>query len=385
MEQTVYLDYNATTPLDERVLQTMMPYLTGQFGNASSRQHAFGWVADEAVNIARKKVARLIGAGAEEIYFSSGATESVNLAIKGVYEAYQSAGSHMVCLATEHKAVLDTYEYLHRRGAEITVLPVGQDGIADLELFAQSLRKDTLLASVMLANNETGVLQPIEAIAEICAAKNVLLFCDATQAAGKIQVNVRSMNIPLLALSAHKMYGPKGTGALYISRKNPRVSIVAQLHGGGHEGGKRSGTLNVPGIAGMGKAAELGLLEMDAAGTRLGLLRDEFENRLAAAIPGLKINGNLQHRLPHVSNLAFPGVSAAEMMSRMPGLAIAAGSACSAADLEPSHVLRAMGLSRPELNSSLRFSLGRMTTATEMDYAANLVAGTWKKLSLVSI
>lgn len=366
MQNPVYLDYNATTPLDKRVLAKMMPYLTEHFGNASSIQHSFGWQADEAVKKARQQIADLIQASADEIYFTSGATESVNLAIKGVFEAFSSKGKHLICLSTEHRAVLDTHEYLQKKGADVTYLDVDTGGMIDLAAFEKAIHLDTVLVSIMLANNETGVIQPIKAIAEICFRHNVLLFCDASQAAGKIQIGVKDLGIPLLAFSGHKIYGPKGVGVLYISRKNPRVTLIAQIHGGGHESGKRSGTLNVPGITGIGIAAELANRDLIQESLRLSGLRDRFENLLQNSIPNLKINGNLEHRMTHVSNLLFPEVKAAELMNKIPFIACAAGSACSAADPSPSHVLKAMGLTDDEVKSSLRFSLGRFTTSDEI-------------------
>lgn len=373
MNKPVYLDYNSTTPLDPRVLEAMMPYLTGQFGNAASKSHAFGWQADEAVKIARSSIADLIGAGPEEIYFTSGATESVNLAIKGVFDAYKTKGNHIVCLASEHSAVLDTCTWLETRGAEITRLPVLPDGLADLDLLKKSLRADTLMVIAMYANNETGVIQPVHEIARIAAAAGVIYFCDASQAAGKLPIDVKAQAIPIMAFSAHKMYGPKGCGVLYISRKNPRVSVLPQIHGGGHEAGKRSGTLNVPAIAGFGKAASLCAQAMQSDSLQLHVLRDLFEKMLLIEIPGLRINGNTEQRLSHVSNLMFPGINAAELMSRMPGLAIAAGSACSSDKPEPSHVLKAMGLNDRDIKASLRFSLGRFTTLEEIEFAAATV------------
>lgn len=380
MQHPVYLDYNSTTPLDNRVLDQMMPYLTEQFGNASSIQHSFGWQADEAIKKARQQVADLIQASAEEIYFTSGATESVNLAVKGVFESYVSKGQHLICLSTEHKAVLDTHEYLQKKGADVTYLAVDAGGLLDLAEFEKAIRLDTVLVSIMLANNETGVIQPIKAIAEICSQHNVLLFCDASQAAGKIQIAVKDSGIPLLALSAHKIYGPKGVGTLYISRKNPRVTVIPQIHGGGHESGKRSGTLNVPGIAGLGMAADIANREMYDETKRLKLLRDRFENLLQNSVPNLKINGNLEHRMTHVSNLMFPDVSAAELMNKIPFVACASGSACSAADPSPSHVLKAMGLTDSEVKSSLRFSLGRFTTTEEIKVAAQAISVAYHEL-----
>lgn len=380
MQNPVYLDYNATTPLDKRVLAQMMPYLTEQFGNASSIQHNFGWQADEAVKKARQQVADLIQASAEEIYFTSGATESVNLAIKGVFEAYSSKGQHLISLSTEHKAVLDTHEYLQRKGVDVTYLGVDSGGMINLAELEKAIRSDTVLVSVMLANNETGVIQPIKDIAEICIRHNVLLFCDASQAAGKIQIGVKDLGIPLLAFSGHKIYGPKGIGVLYISRKNPRVSLISQIHGGGHESGKRSGTLNVPGISGIGMAAFIAKQEMCDETKRLEVLRDRFESLLLHSIPNLTINGSLNHRMTHVSNLMFPDVSAAELMNRIPFLACAAGSACSAADPSPSHVLKAMGLTDSEVKSSLRFSLGRFTTADDITVSAQAIIAAYHEL-----
>lgn len=369
LQLPVYLDNNATTPCDPRVLETMLPYFTRKFGNAASRSHSPGWQAAEAVDLAREQVADLLGASPKEIIFTSGATEAVNLAIKGVFEAYGSKGNHIITCVTEHKAVLDTCRHLEKLGAEVTYLPVDRHGRIDLPQLEATIRPQTVLIALMYANNETGMLHPVKEIGAIAKKHGVLFFTDATQAVGKIPVNVQDDGIDLLALSAHKMYGPKGAGALYVRRRNPRVSLSAQLHGGGHEGGFRSGTLNVPGIAGLGKACELAAQEMSQEGVRLQGLRDELENALLL-LEETQVNGDRLHRLPHVTNISFGAVKAEEvLMAVSKDLALSSGSACTSAVMEPSHVLRGMGLSDELAYSSLRFGLGRFTNAAEINYA----------------
>jgi len=365
----IYLDFNSTTPVDELVLDYMLPYFTTSFGNASSRQHAFGWEAAAAVELAREHVAGLIGASKEEVYFTSGATESVNMALRGIFGLYQDKGKHIVTCATEHPAVLDTCSALEAQGAEVTILGVDEGGMLDLEELGKCIRKDTILVALMAANNETGVLHPLEAIAGLCHEKGTLFFTDATQAVGKIVFDVEESGIDLAALSAHKFYGPKGCGALYVRKKRPRVSLLASMTGGGQETGLRSGTLNVPGIAGMGKAAQLAHSIVVSEGLRLTTLRNKLELALSNAMPGLKVNGNMLYRLPGVSNVRLPGLTAVDFMMKCPGLAIAAGSACASANPEPSHVLRSMHNSEKACASSIRICFGRQTTEAELRLA----------------
>lgn len=370
----IYLDYNATTPVDARVLEAMLPYFTGKFGNAASRSHAFGWTAEEAVKMAREQVAALIGAVPEEIIFTSGATEACNLALKGVFEAYSAKGNHIITCTTEHKAVLDTCRHLEKMGAQVTYLPVNTDGLIDLDELENAITEQTLLIAIMYANNETGILQPISEIGAL-AKKHGVLFCsDATQALGKIPVDVQQDGIDLMAFSAHKMYGPKGVGALYVRRRNPRVRLTAQMDGGGHERGMRSGTLNVPGIVGLGQAATIAKEEMAEDAARLESLRARLEQALLA-LGGVSVNGQGARRLAHVSNLSFNGVeSEALMLYLAKDMALSSGSACTSATLAPSHVLKAMGLSDEAAFSSLRFSLGRFTTEPEINYAIEKIS-----------
>jgi cysteine desulfurase len=376
----IYLDYNATTPVDPRVMETMLPYFTGQFGNAASRTHMFGWQAAEAVDYAREQVARLIGSEPKELVFTSGATEAVNLAIKGVFDAYAFKGNHVITCVTEHKAVLDTCAHIEKLGAEVTYLPVNGQGLIDLQELAAAIRPTTILVAVMYANNETGVIQPVREISRLAKEQGVVFFSDATQAVGKIAVDVLTDGIDLLACSAHKMYGPKGVGALYVRRKNPRVKISAQIHGGGHERGLRSGTLNVPGIVGFGKAAELCWQEMEKELKRLQSLRDRLENMLLKT-ESTAVNGSREFRLPHVTNISFQHAEGeALMMGANKDIAVASGSACTSASIEPSHVLKALGLEDDTARSSLRFSLGRFTTEEEIDYAVEKVMAMVKKL-----
>ena len=368
----VYLDNNATTPMDPRVLDAMMPYFTRHFGNAASRSHAYGWAAEEAVEMAREQVARLIGAVPQEIVFTSGATEGVNLAIKGVAEMYSSKGNHIITSQTEHKAVIDTCKHLEKKGLEITWLPVDQTGMINLEELEAAIRPTTILIAIMYANNETGVIHPIREIGALAKKKEVLFFTDATQAVGKIPVDVQADHIDLLSLSAHKFYGPKGAGALYVRRRDPRVRLTAQLDGGGHERGMRSGTLNVPGIAGLGKAADLCRLEMVEEAARLARLRNRLEEGILS-LPGVVLNGHPSNRLPHTLNISFPDRDSNSLLLQFnKKLALSAGSACTSATLEPSYVLKAMGFSDERSYSALRFGLGRFTTEAEIDWVLNL-------------
>lgn len=368
MELPIYLDNNATTPLDPRVLEAMLPYFTNKFGNAASRNHAFGWVAEEGVDYAREQVAKLIGCTEKEIIFTSGATEADNLALKGVFEMYHEKGNHIITATTEHKAVLDTCKHLEKLGARITYLKVQADGLINLEELEAAMTPQTILVSIMYGNNEIGVVQPIKEISDIAHKHGALFFTDATQAVGKIPVDVNTDGIDLMAFSAHKMYGPKGVGVLYVRRKNPRVKVTAQIDGGGHERGMRSGTLNVPGIVGLGKACELCRLEMDSEAKRLSALRDKLEADLTTMEESY-VNGNREHRLPHVANISFKYVEGEGLMMAMKDLAVSSGSACTSASLEPSYVLKSLGLSDDLAHSSIRFGLGRFTTEEEIDYA----------------
>jgi cysteine desulfurase len=373
----VYLDNNATTPCDPRVVETMVPYFYQKPGNSASRNHPFGWEAEEGVDYAREQIAALLKVDAKEIIFTSGATESDNLAIKGVFEMYRSKGNHIITVTTEHKAVLDTCDKLIESGAEITYLTVAEDGLIDLKALEAAIKPTTILISVMWANNETGVIQPMREIGNICEKHGVLFMSDATQAVGKIPTYPKEMGIHLMAFTSHKMYGPKGVGALYVSRKSPRVKVTAQMDGGGHERGMRSGTLNVPGIVGFGKAAEIARLEMDNDAARLSKLRDKLEKALTSRLEECYINGNVNHRMPHVTNISFKHVEGEGlMMTFNQNIAVSSGSACTSASLEPSYVLVALGLGDDLAHSSIRFSLGRFTTEEEIDFAVDkLVAG----------
>jgi cysteine desulfurase len=368
MNLPIYLDNNATTPMDPRVLDAMLPYFTNKFGNAASRNHPFGWVAEEAVDYAREQVAKLIGANEKEIIFTSGATESDNLGIKGVFEMYKEKGNHIITCTTEHKAVLDTCKHIEKLGARVTYLPVQSDGLINLAELEAAMTKETILVCIMYGNNEIGVIQPVKEIAAIAHKFGALFMTDATQAVGKIPVNVIKDGIDILAMSAHKMYGPKGIGALYVRRKNPRVKVTAQMDGGGHERGMRSGTLNVPGIVGLGKACELCMQDMEADTKRLSALRDKLESALTV-LEESYVNGNVEHRLPHVANISFKYVEGEGLMMAMKDLAVSSGSACTSASLEPSYVLKSLGLSDDLAHSSIRFGLGRFTTEEEVDYA----------------
>jgi cysteine desulfurase len=376
----VYLDYNATTPCDPRVVEAMLPYFMEKFGNAASRSHQFGWVAEEAVDIAREQVARLVGAETKEIVFTSGATEATNLAMKGVFETYSSKGNHIITTNIEHKAVLDTCKSLENKGAEITYLNVNADGLIDLVELESAIKPTTILISVMYANNEIGVVQQIRNIGEIAKKNAVLFFSDATQAVGKIPVNIIEDAIDIMAFSAHKIYGPKGIGALYIRRKNPRVKLKAQLDGGGHERGMRSGTLNVTGIVGFGKACEICMIEMEQEAERIKILRNKLEKSLLQ-LEQTFVNGNQENRLPQVTNISFRHVeSQGLMMGFNKEIAVSSGSACTSASIEPSYVLKALGMDDEMAHSSLRFSLGRFTTEEEIDFVIKKITEAVKKL-----
>jgi cysteine desulfurase len=364
----IYLDNNSTTPMDPRVLEAMLPYFNEKFGNAASRNHPFGWAAEEGVDYAREQISKLINCSEKEIIFTSGATESNNLAIKGVFEMYAEKGNHIITATTEHKAVLDTCAHLEKLGASITYLQVKADGLIDLEELSNAITDKTILVSIMYGNNEIGVVQPMKEISAITRSKGVLLHTDATQTVGKIPVDVEADGIDLLSFTAHKMYGPKGVGALYVRRKNPRVKVTAQMDGGGHERGMRSGTLNVPGIVGFGKACEIALQDMEKDTIRLSAMRNRLEKSLIE-LEETYINGNTDHRLPHVTNISFKYVEGEGLMMAMKDLAVSSGSACTSASLEPSYVLKSLGLNDDLAHSSIRFGLGRFTTDEEIDYA----------------
>jgi cysteine desulfurase len=369
-----YFDYNATTPVDKRVLEEMLPYFSDHFGNAASNTHAFGWYAQGAVEKARQQVADFINAEAAEIVFTSGSTEAVNLALKGVFEAYRSKGNHIITCVTEHKAVLDTCAYLEEQGATITYLPVDREGRIDLDELKNSITPQTILVAIMAANNETGVLQDLEAIGTICREREVLFFSDTTQMAGKLPIDVQDMKLDLCCLSAHKLYGPKGIGALYVRRKGPRVSLIPLIHGGGHENGKRSGTLNVPGIVGLGKACEIAKAEFWDNNGAISRIRAYLEHQLLD-IPGLTINGSTRHRLYNTSNLYFPALKdGSNLFSHIKNsYAVSLGSACTSAKAEPSHVLKAMGLAKEEAENSVRFSFGTGNTIKEVEEASRYI------------
>jgi len=380
----IYLDHNSTTPMDPRVLEAMLPYFLENFGNAASRNHSFGWQAEEAVDYAREQIAQLIGADPKEIIFTSGATEGNNLGIKGVYEMYASKGNHIITCTTEHKAVLDTCKHLEKLGAEVTYLEVQPDGLIDLKQLEAAMKPTTILVAIMYANNEIGVIQPVKEIGAIAKKHGALFFTDAVQAVGKIPVDVIADGIDIMSFTAHKMYGPKGVGALYVRRKNPRVKVTAQIDGGGHERGMRSGTLNVPGIVGFGKAAEIAKTDMAGDTERVSKLRDKLENALKL-IDETYVNGNPAHRLPHVSNISFKYVEGEGlMMGFNKDIALSSGSACTSASLEPSYVLKALGLGDDLAHSSLRFGLGRYTTEEQIDFTIKAVTDTVLKLREMS-
>ncbi len=384
MKLPIYMDYHATTPMDPRVFEAMKPYFLQTFGNAASRNHSFGWEAEEAVEKSRKQIASLIGATGKEIVFTSGATESNNLALKGVAEMYAEKGNHIITAATEHKAILDTCKRLEKHGVRVTYLPVQTNGLVDLDQLQAAITDKTILISIMYANNEIGVLQPIAELGKIAKSKGVLLHTDATQAVGKVPVNVIKDNVDLMSLSGHKMYGPKGVGALYVRRKSPRVQITAQMDGGGHERGMRSGTLNVPGIVGLGEACALCQAEMTEESKRMAFLRDKLMHKLQSELDETYINGTMEHRLPNNLNISFAYVEGESLLMGINDIAVSSGSACTSATLEPSYVLKALGAGDDLAHSSIRFGLGRFNTEEEVDYVAAKVIDVVKKLRELS-
>jgi cysteine desulfurase len=380
----IYMDNHATTPVDPRVLDEMLPYFTDKFGNAASRNHSFGWVGEEGVETARERVAKLIGATAKEIVFTSGATESDNLAIKGVAEMYREKGNHIITAVTEHKAVLDTCKRLEKYGYRVTYLPVQKDGLVDLDDLKRAIDDKTILVTIMAANNEIGVLQPIAEIGKLCHEKGVIFHTDATQAVGKVPIDVIKQNIDLASISAHKMYGPKGVGALYVRRKSPRVQLAPVIDGGGHERGMRSGTLNVPGIAGLGKACAICHEEMPQESVRLSGLRDRLKDKIMSGLDEVYINGSIEHRLPQNLNISFAYVEGESLLMGINDVAVSSGSACTSATLEPSYVLKALGTGDDLAHSSIRFGIGRFNTEAEVDYVAERVIDTVQRLRELS-
>jgi cysteine desulfurase len=384
MKLPIYMDYHATTPVDPRVLEAMLPYFSQKFGNSASRNHSFGWEAEEAVETARKQVADLIGANAKEIIFTSGATEANNLAIKGAAEMYREKGNHAITCVTEHKAVIDTCKKLEKQGARVTYLPVQKDGRISLDDLRAAITDKTILITIMTANNEIGVLQPVEEIGAIAKEKGILFHTDAVQAAGKVPFDVTKAKVDLASVSAHKMYGPKGVGALYVRRRNPRVLLAEQISGGGHERGMRSGTLNVPGIVGLGRAAELCRLGMASDTERLRALRDRLNAKLHENLDEIYINGSLEHRLPHNLNISFAYVEGESLLMGINDVAVSSGSACTSASLEPSYVLKALGAGDDLAHSSIRFGLGRWTTEEEVDYVVEKLTSVVRRLREMS-
>ena len=384
MKLPIYMDYHATTPVDPRVLEAMLPYFTQTFGNAASRNHPFGWEAEEAVEKARKQVADLIGANAKEVIFTSGATESNNLAIKGVAEMYREKGNHIITCVTEHKAVIDTCKKLEKQGYRVTYLPVQKDGRISLDDLRAAITDKTILITIMTANNEIGVVQPIAEIGAIAKEKGILFHTDAVQAVGKIPFSVTELKTDLVSLSGHKMYGPKGVGALYVRRRNPRVLLAEQISGGGHERGMRSGTLNVPGIVGLGKAAELCKAEMTSDAERLRQLRDYLNDALHKNLDEIYVNGSMEHRLPHNLNISFAYVEGESLLMGINDVAVSSGSACTSASLEPSYVLKALGAGDDLAHSSIRFGLGRWTTKEEVDYVIEKLTNVVQRLREMS-
>ena len=384
MKLPIYMDYHATTPVDPRVLEAMMPYFTEKFGNAASRNHAFGWEAEEAVEKARKQVADLVGANSKEIIFTSGATESNNLAIKGVAEMYREKGNHIITQVTEHKAVIDTCKKLEKQGLRVTYLPVQKDGRISLDDLRAAITDKTILITIMAANNEIGVLQPIAEIGAIAKEKGILFHTDAVQAVGKVPFDVTAAKADLASMSAHKLYGPKGVGALYVRRRNPRVLLAEQINGGGHERGMRSGTLNVTGIVGFGKAAELCHQGMAAEAERLRGLRDRLNTALHEHLDEIYINGSMEHRLPHNLNISFAYVEGESLLMGINDVAVSSGSACTSASLEPSYVLKALGAGDDLAHSSIRFGLGRWTTEEEVDYVVEKLTTVVRRLREMS-
>ncbi|MFZ0594318.1 MAG: IscS subfamily cysteine desulfurase [Bryobacteraceae bacterium] len=384
MKLPIYMDNHATTRVDPRVFEAMKPYFLETYGNAASRNHSFGWEAEEAVEKSRKQIADLIGATAKEIVFTSGATESNNLAIKGVAQMYGDRGNHIIAQVTEHKAILDTCKHLEKEGLPVTYLPVSKTGLIDLDQLRDAITPATILISIMYANNEIGVVQPIAEIGRIAKEKGILFHTDAVQAIGKIPVNVIADSVDLLSLSAHKFYGPKGVGALYVRRRNPRVQVTAQIDGGGHEHGMRSGTLNVPGIVGLGAAAEIAKQEMADEAKRLACLRDKLKDRILNGLDEVYVNGTMEHRLPHSLSLSFAHVEGEALLMGINDIAVSSGSACTSATLEPSYVLKALGADDDLAHSSIRFGLGRFNTEEEVDYVANRVVDVVRKLRELS-
>lgn len=380
----IYMDYHATTPVDPRVLEAMLPYFSEKFGNAASRSHEFGWRAEEAVENARAQIAKLINASPKEIVFTSGATESTNLALKGAAEVYGEKGRHIVTQVTEHKATLDTCKHLEKAGFTVTYLPVGKDGRVNLDALQAALTPNTILISIMYANNEVGAIQPIAQIGKIAKERGILFHVDAAQAAGKIPIDVQADGIDLLSISGHKMYGPKGVGALYVRRKNPRVQIASIIDGGGHEHGMRSGTLNVPGIVGLGKASELCQKEMAEETKRLEALRNRLKDGILSGLDDVFINGSMENRLPQSLNISFAHVDGESLTMGINDVAVSSGSACTSANIEPSYVLKALGLSDDMAHSSIRFGLGRFNTEEEVDYVVARVVETVKRLRELS-
>lgn len=384
MSKPIYFDNHATTPVDPRVLEAMLPYFTEHFGNAASRNHAYGWAAEDAVEKSRKQIASLIGANSKEIIFTSGATESNNLAIKGVAEMYAEKGNHIITAATEHKAVLDTCKHLEKKGCRVTYLPLKGDGLVDLDMLRDAITDKTILISIMYANNEIGVLQPVKEIGKIAKEKGILFHTDAVQAVGKVPVNVIDDGIDLMSITGHKIYGPKGAGALYVRRRNPRVQLTAQMDGGGHERGMRSGTLNVPGIVGLGAACEIAQKEMPEESARLRRLRDKLRATLEANLEEVYINGSMEHRLPNNLNMSFAYVEGESLLMGINDIAVSSGSACTSATLEPSYVLKALGLGDDLAHTSIRFGLGRFNTEEEVDYVAKKMIDVVNKLRELS-
>ena len=374
-QKLIYLDNNSTTPCDPRAVEAMLPFFYQTPGNAASRNHPFGWQAEEAVDYAREQIGNLLAVDSKEIIFTSGATEADNLGIKGVFEMYSRKGNHIITLKTEHKAVLDACKKVEKMGGEVTYLDVKRDGLVDLAALEAAITDKTVLISIMWANNETGVIQPMKEIGELCEKHGVLFMSDATQVVGKIKTHPKELGIHLIAFTAHKMYGPKGVGALFVNRKNPRVKVTSQIDGGGHERGMRSGTLNVPGIVGFGKAAEIAMQEMDDDAARLSVLRDKLENAFKDTLEEVYVNGNVEHRMPHVTNISFKHVEGEGlMMTFNQTIAVSSGSACTSASLEPSYVLIALGLGDDLAHSSLRFSLGKFTTEEEIDQTIAMIS-----------
>ena len=380
----IYLDNHATSPVDPRVLEAMLPYFMEKFGNAASRNHSFGWAAEAAVETAREQIAKLIGATPKEIVFTSGATESDNLAIKGVAEMYREKGNHIITAVTEHKAVLDTCKRLEKYGYRVTYLPVQKDGLVNLEELKRAMDDKTILVTIMAANNEIGVLQPWAEIGKLCHERGVLFHTDGVQAVGKVPIDVNKENIDLMSISGHKIYGPKGVGALYVRRRNPRVQISPIIDGGGHERGMRSGTLNVPGIVGLGKACELARLEMAEESKRMASLRDRLKNRITNRLDETYINGSMEHRLPGNLNISFAYVEGESLLMGINDVAVSSGSACTSATLEPSYVLKALGTGDDLAHSSIRFGIGRFNTEAEVDYVADRVSETVERLRELS-